>query len=100
VQVGALILRGLSLDQSQRPSPADMLEMLEALMIVPVLAPRERDCIVCLERPIATRLLPCRHSCLCTECARTLQSERRGCPLDRAPIERIEEGTFEGTFAP
>jgi hypothetical protein len=105
VQVGALILRGLSFDQSQRPSPAHMLETLEALMTVftttvPVMVPRERDCIVCLERPIGTRLLPCRHSCLCVECARTLQSQRRGCPLDRAPIERIEEGTFDGTFAP
>jgi hypothetical protein len=100
MQVGALIQRALSFDQSQRPTPADMLETLEALMIVPIPAPRERECIVCLERPIGTRLLPCRHSCVCIECARTLQSQRRGCPLDRAPIERIEEGTFDGTFAP
>jgi hypothetical protein len=105
LQVGLLTLRALSLEQSQRPALAEMLEVLEALVRVFVSVPvataaPQRECIMCMERPVNTRLLPCRHSCLCIECAQILHRQGQRCPMDRAPIERIEEGTFATTFAP
>jgi len=42
-------------------------------------------CVVCLEKPKSVVLLPCRHSCLCEECAEAQQWER--CPLCREVVE-------------
>lgn len=46
-------------------------------------------CLVCMLDPINTLLLPCRHLCLCTECAQRIRSRCSGCPLCRNSIERI-----------
>jgi hypothetical protein len=53
-----------------------------------VVPPRDvQECIVCFDRPVSTRLWPCKHAHLCTVCAHALVF----CPLDRTRIERIEE---------
>ena len=49
-------------------------------------------CIVCLDNDRTTVLLPCRHLCLCHDCAVTLQRydyRHRTCPLCRHQIQDI-----------
>lgn len=44
---------------------------------------QEQDCVVCLEEPRDTLVLPCRHLCLCLTCAKALASTAQGnnCPI-------------------
>lgn len=67
-------------------SSSDMEKILE----------RERDnraCVVCQDAVKCVLVLPCRHMCLCVECAHQFLSARRRsqrlCPLCRTPIETI-----------
>ena len=57
-------------------------------------------CVVCLERPRSTRLLPCHHAILCVTCAAAVLSRASGCPHCRAPLRTFEEGNFDRTFVP
>ncbi|KAJ3045126.1 hypothetical protein HDV00_011852 [Rhizophlyctis rosea] len=43
-----------------------------------------RDCVVCMSEPRDTTVLPCRHLCLCRECADVLRS--RGAGGDRGTV--------------
>jgi len=45
----------------------------------------EYTCVVCLEKPKNVLLLPCRHTCLCEECAGAQRWER--CPVCREVVE-------------
>lgn len=47
-------------------------------------------CVVCRDRQKRVLLLPCKHLCLCDECADYLLfcTERRDCPLCRTYIEQ------------
>lgn len=45
------------------------------------------ECVVCMDRQIRTRLIPCGHVALCEQCATRVSSQ--GCPLCRTYIERI-----------
>eukprot|EP00435_Cladocopium_sp_Y103_P008653 s2075_g2.t1 len=51
-------------------------------------------CVVCLSDPRNTAILPCRHLCLCEECARelTIGAQLRGdtCPICRGKIQTIQ----------
>lgn len=38
------------------------------------------ECVICLERPLAAILLPCRHFCVCRECLEEIDQ----CPICRA----------------
>jgi hypothetical protein len=52
----------------------------------PVRIPKE--CVMCLTAPRTVRLAPCGHAALCEACfSRLNTSQRRQCPLCRAPIE-------------
>lgn len=42
-----------------------------------------RECIVCLSEVKDTIVLPCRHMCLCSECANTIRGRSDKCPLCR-----------------
>ena len=57
-------------------------------------------CVVCIDAPRATRLIPCEHNALCAECARECQRHHGVCPICNARIKAIEYGSFMGTFAP
>ncbi|KEG10778.1 zinc finger family protein [Trypanosoma grayi] len=47
-------------------------------------------CVVCLTNAKDTTLLPCRHMCLCYECASVLRFQQSNrCPICRASIERV-----------
>lgn len=42
-----------------------------------------RECIVCMSELKDTIVLPCRHMCLCSECANTIRGRSDKCPLCR-----------------
>lgn len=46
-------------------------------------------CVVCLTNPKDTMILPCRHLCLCSECAGPLKQQTNKCPMCRAKIDRL-----------
>jgi len=48
-------------------------------------------CVVCLSEPKDTTVLPCRHMCMCSECARALRHQSNRCPICRNPVESLLE---------
>ncbi|KQK04361.1 probable E3 ubiquitin-protein ligase LOG2 [Brachypodium distachyon] len=50
-----------------------------------------KECVVCLSEPRDTTVLPCRHMCLCRECAQLLRFQTNKCPICRQPVERLLE---------
>lgn len=57
----------------------------------PQAVPDEEEgmCAVCFTNPKDTTILPCRHMCLCSECATHVQMTNNRCPLCRCEIERL-----------
>ena len=52
-----------------------------------------KDCIICMDALRNTRLLPCQHQLMCSNCAALIrQSGTPLCPLCRATIDHVEEG--------
>ncbi|ELU10311.1 hypothetical protein CAPTEDRAFT_203966 [Capitella teleta] len=53
----------------------------------------KRMCVVCVDQLKTVLILPCKHMCLCIDCAREIAqsrfTERRVCPLCREPIETV-----------
>lgn len=49
----------------------------------------ERLCVICLVNPRDTTVLPCRHMCLCSECAGELRKQTSKCPICRNNIESL-----------
>ncbi|GJQ09704.1 hypothetical protein GpartN1_g1495.t1 [Galdieria partita] len=45
------------------------------------------NCAVCLSQPRDTALLPCRHMCLCSECAQRLRFQSNSCPICRQSVQ-------------
>ena len=81
-----------------RPMSAEVCAALEATRAAaaapPPPPPTARECMVCMDRPRAALLLPCRHSIVCAGCAAELLGRASSCPLCRTPIARFEEGDF------
>ncbi|KAK9079302.1 hypothetical protein SSX86_000973 [Deinandra increscens subsp. villosa] len=50
-----------------------------------------KECVVCLSEPRDTTVLPCRHMCLCSGCAKVLRFQTNRCPICRQAIERLLE---------
>ena len=48
-----------------------------------------RECVVCMTAPRDTTVLPCRHMCLCSECAQVLRMQAEKCPICRTPIDQL-----------
>lgn len=46
-------------------------------------------CVVCLTNPKDTVIIPCRHMCLCGECAAVLRQQSNKCPICRQTIDRL-----------
>ena len=44
------------------------------------------DCVVCLCEPRDTAILPCRHCCVCLECAEELRKNSNKCPICRGTV--------------
>jgi hypothetical protein len=47
------------------------------------------NCVVCLNNRKNTTVLPCRHFCMCDECAKLLLRRTRTCPMCRLPISSV-----------
>lgn len=50
-----------------------------------------KECVICMTEPKDTAVLPCRHMCLCSECAKALRLQSNKCPICRQPIEELIE---------
>ncbi|PIN14308.1 putative E3 ubiquitin ligase [Handroanthus impetiginosus] len=50
-----------------------------------------KECVICLSAPQDTTVLPCRHMCMCSECAKVLRFQTNRCPICRQPVERLLE---------
>ncbi|XP_065006885.1 probable E3 ubiquitin-protein ligase LOG2 [Musa acuminata AAA Group] len=50
-----------------------------------------KECVICLSEPRDTTVLPCRHMCMCSECAKVLRFQTHRCPICRQPVERLLE---------
>ena len=61
-----------------------------------------KECVICLCEPRDTTVLPCRHLCMCADCARQLRAQPSGnvCPICRNPCESLLEIKVVSTPAP
>lgn len=50
-----------------------------------------KECIICLTEPRDTTVLPCRHLCMCSTCAKVLRLKTTRCPICRQPAEQLLE---------
>ena len=50
-----------------------------------------KECVVCLSEARDTTVLPCRHMCMCSGCARALRYQTNRCPICRTPVESLLE---------
>ncbi|KAK7264519.1 hypothetical protein RJT34_32128 [Clitoria ternatea] len=50
-----------------------------------------KECVICMTEPKDTAVLPCRHMCMCSECAKALRVQSNKCPICRQPIEELIE---------
>jgi len=44
------------------------------------------ECVICMSEDSTTTLLPCRHMCLCSECANLFRSKTEKCPICRSRV--------------
>lgn len=51
--------------------------------------PDGAECIICMSEPRNTTVLPCRHMCLCSECAEALRKSSSTCPICRTRVEAL-----------
>lgn len=50
-----------------------------------------KECVICLTEPRDTAVFPCRHLCMCSECAQALRLQSNKCPICRQPVEKLIE---------
>ncbi|KAL3812698.1 hypothetical protein ACJIZ3_013966 [Penstemon smallii] len=50
-----------------------------------------KDCVICLTEPKDIAVLPCRHMCMCSNCAKALRLQSNKCPICREIIESLLE---------
>ncbi|KAG2685609.1 hypothetical protein I3760_10G133200 [Carya illinoinensis] len=50
-----------------------------------------KECVICLSELRDTTILPCRHMCMCSGCAKVLRLQTTRCPICRQPVERLLE---------
>lgn len=48
-----------------------------------------RECVICMAEPRNTTVLPCRHLCMCTDCAKEMRKESNRCPICREQITSL-----------
>lgn len=49
------------------------------------------ECVICLSEPRTTTVFPCRHLCMCCDCAKMLATQTNRCPVCRTVIEGMLE---------
>jgi hypothetical protein len=55
-----------------------------------------RECVICMCEQRDTMVLPCRHMCLCAECAQALRLQTNKCPICRAAVESFLQIKIHG----
>lgn len=50
-----------------------------------------KECVICLSELRDTTVLPCRHMCMCSGCAKVLRFQSNRCPICRTPVDRLLE---------
>lgn len=50
-----------------------------------------KECVICLSEQRDTTVLPCRHMCMCSGCAKLLQQRTNRCPICRTPVVKLLE---------
>ncbi|KAL2468570.1 putative E3 ubiquitin-protein ligase [Forsythia ovata] len=50
-----------------------------------------KECVICMTEEKNTAVLPCRHMCMCSECAKELRLQSNKCPICRQPIHELLE---------
>ncbi|KAI8464108.1 MAG: zinc finger, C3HC4 type-domain-containing protein [Monoraphidium minutum] len=48
-----------------------------------------RECVICMSSGRDTMVLPCRHMCMCQECAAALKTKTNKCPICRNEIASL-----------
>eukprot|EP00245_Coleochaete_scutata_P010203 TRINITY_DN352_c0_g1_i1.p1 TRINITY_DN352_c0_g1~~TRINITY_DN352_c0_g1_i1.p1 ORF type:complete len:344 (-),score=45.99 TRINITY_DN352_c0_g1_i1:687-1718(-) len=48
-----------------------------------------KDCVICLEEIRDTLALPCRHLCMCSDCAKALRYQTNKCPICRCVVDSL-----------
>jgi hypothetical protein len=48
-----------------------------------------RECVICMTNERDTTALPCRHMCMCAECASALKTQTNRCPICRCVVESL-----------
>ncbi|KAJ0255289.1 E3 ubiquitin-protein ligase LUL2 [Hirschfeldia incana] len=56
-----------------------------------------KECVICLTEPRDTTVLPCRHMCMCSGCAKLLRFQTNLCPICRQPVDKLLEITVSST---
>ena len=56
---------------------------------VTLLEDEKNNCVVCMERPSKTAMVPCGHASFCEECAKRLQSTVGKCAICRTKIQTV-----------
>lgn len=47
------------------------------------------ECVICMSEMRDTLILPCRHLCLCRDCAENLRYQASNCPICRSPFHAL-----------
>jgi len=48
-----------------------------------------KECVICMSAPKDTTVLPCRHMCMCSDCAKVLRYQTNKCPICRCAVESL-----------
>ncbi|MBA0853962.1 hypothetical protein Goshw_024417 [Gossypium schwendimanii] len=56
-------------------------------------------CVICMTEPKDTAVLPCRHMCMCSECAKQLRLKSNRCPVCRHSIQELIEIKIENQLS-
>mmetsp|Transcript_32493 Transcript_32493/g.71011 ORF Transcript_32493/g.71011 Transcript_32493/m.71011 type:complete len:338 (-) Transcript_32493:259-1272(-) len=50
-----------------------------------------KECVICMSEARDTTVLPCRHMCMCSGCAKLLRHQTNRCPICRTMVEGLLE---------
>lgn len=58
-----------------------------------------KECVICMTEQRNTAVFPCRHLCMCADCAKSLRLQSNKCPICRQPVEKLMEINVNGSGA-
>lgn len=56
-----------------------------------------KECVICMTESKDTAVMPCRHLCMCSDCAKELRLQTNKCPICRQPITELIEIKINNT---